>query len=107
MYHNQKYPTMPLKVLVHAKLCEQRECHPDSANKCRAEPLVSESCKEPTVHKQRDVKKYFSQILVTGILKERKYTGRLIHGPFIKIFYCSVTSTAPKSYILFGAGSIL
>lgn len=85
---------MLLQVLLHAKLCEQRECHPDSANKCRAEPPVSESCKEPTVYKQRDIKKYFSQILATGILKERKYRQ------LIKIFYCSIISTAQKSYIL-------
>lgn len=57
MYQNQKQPTMLLKVLVHAKLSEQWEHHPDSTDKCRAKSLTRESYKGTTVHKQRDVKK--------------------------------------------------
>lgn len=69
MYQNRKYPTMLPEVLVHTKLCEQRKRHPDSTNKRRAKSLISESYKGTAVHKQRNVKKQFSQILVTGILK--------------------------------------
>lgn len=72
LHQTPKCPTMLLQVFVHAKLCEQGKGHPDSANKRRAQSSRRESHKRDAVHKQRGVEEHFSQILVTGILKERK-----------------------------------
>lgn len=93
---------MLLEVLVHAKLCEQRKCYPDSTHECRAKPLVSESNKKSTMHKQRGVKKHFSQILVADILKEREMQS--CSQSFIKIFYYNFFKA---KCILFSAGSAL
>lgn len=93
---------MLLEVLVHAKLCEQRKCYPDSTHECRAKPLVSESNKESTVHKQWGVKKHFSQVLVADILKERKIQS--CSQSFINIFYYNFFKV---KCILFSAGSAL
>lgn len=101
LYQNQKYPTVLLKALVHAKLCEQRERHPDSADKGRAKSSISESYEETTVHKQRDIKKYFSQVLATGILKERKRHKWSHSGPTHKDLLLSCNFRAQKSCILF------
>lgn len=93
---------MLLEVLVHAKLREQRKCYPDSTHECRAKPLVSESNKESTVHKQWGVKKHFSQVLVADILKERKIQS--CSQAFINIFYYNFFKV---KCILFSAGSAL
>lgn len=70
---------MLLQVFVYAKLCEQGKGHPDGANERRAQSSVRESREGNAVHTQRGVKEHFSQIPVTGILKERK-THRWSHA---------------------------
>lgn len=90
---------MLLKVFVHTKLCEQGKGHPDSTDKGRAESSIRESHEGNAVHTQRGVEEDFSQILVTGVLKEREIHQWSHAGASHQDLYRSVTAIAQKSYV--------